>query len=166
VGWGGANAHRPGNYLITEESAPAPMGASLGWTIQLDGDDRRNAFLNAPWVKAVIPIRAGMEEAALNWLTKAHVEGSDGLDAKYVGEEPELKGKTIGEALHVLAHSLKNANTAIESTLKTETVYEKGFDPLDTGFKATGSPYEIFDQWVEVLPTDQVVAVEYMAKKV
>ncbi len=28
----------------------------------------RNAFLNAPWVKAVIPIRPGQERAAMNWL--------------------------------------------------------------------------------------------------
>jgi hypothetical protein len=30
----------------------------------LDGDSLRNAFLNTPWVKAVIPIRTGQERAA------------------------------------------------------------------------------------------------------
>jgi hypothetical protein len=40
-------------------------------------------------------------------------------------------------------------------------VYEKGFDPLDKGFKAESEEgYEVFDQWVEVLPTDQVAVVE------
>ena len=37
----------------------------------------------------------------------------------------------------------------------------EGFDPLEGGFRATGRPFEVFDQWIEVLPTDQVVAVEY-----
>jgi hypothetical protein len=38
-------------------------------------------------------------------------------------------------------------------------VFEKGFDPLEGGFRPA-EPYQVFDQWVEVLPTDQVVAVE------
>src|SRR5436190_22049809 len=45
--------------------------------IQLDGDNLRNAFLNAPWVKAVIPIRPGKEKAAINWLKG--VEGMNGI---------------------------------------------------------------------------------------
>ena len=57
VMWGGEK--RDSNYKITEESNPARMGSSLGWLLQLDGDNLRNAFLNAPWVKAVIPIRPG-----------------------------------------------------------------------------------------------------------
>ena len=55
------------------------MGSSLGWMLQLDGDDMRNAFLNAPWVKAVLPIRPGKELEASNWLQQSHVEGTDGL---------------------------------------------------------------------------------------
>ena len=40
-------------------------------------------------------------------------------------------------------------------------MYEHGFDPLTGGFQArVVEPFEIFDQWIEVLPTDQVVAVE------
>src|SRR4029077_11201208 len=49
------------NYYITEKSQYARMGSSLGWLLQLDGDHVRNAFLNAPCVKAVIPIRPGKE---------------------------------------------------------------------------------------------------------
>src|SRR5262249_44926747 len=80
VAWGGIDGVRKNNYLITEDSAPARYGSSLGWILQLDGDNFRNAFLNSPWVKAVIPIRPGKESAALNWLQLAHVEGTDGLD--------------------------------------------------------------------------------------
>src|SRR5690606_17848406 len=72
VGWGGE--HREDNYYVTEESEPARLGSSLGWLLQLDGDDQRNAFLNAPWVKAVIPIRPGKEKAAFNWLKRVNVE--------------------------------------------------------------------------------------------
>jgi hypothetical protein len=137
------------------------MGASLGWLLQLDGDRHRNAFLNSPWVKAVLPIRPGREAAALNWLRQAHVEGAEDLDAKYGGTEPELTGKSIGEAAMTLAQNVSSQEGKIESTLATETVYENGFNPLEGGFRATGTPFEIFDQWIEVLPTDQVVAVEY-----
>src|SRR4029079_365073 len=68
VDWGGASEYGRDNYYITEYSSPAPLGSSLGWLLQLDGDNLRNAMLNAPWVKAVIPIRIGKERAALNWL--------------------------------------------------------------------------------------------------
>ena len=48
-----------------------------------------------------------------------------------------------------------------KSYLPADMVYESGFDPLQDGFKAVSSkPFEVFDQWVEVLPTDQIVAVE------
>jgi len=116
----------------------------------------------------VIPIRPGMEEAALNWLTKAHVEGTDGLDDKYVAgsEDAELNGKTVGEALRILAQRLKTVNTDPRSALQAEVVYEEGFNPLAKGIRApNGTPYEMVDQWVEVLPTDQVVAVEYPPKE-
>ena len=98
------------NYYITEDSKEAKLGASLGWLLQLDGDNLRNAFLNSPWVKAVIPIRIGKERAALNWLQQAHVEGADGLDATYDAapdDPPELQSTpdrpvTIRQALELL----------------------------------------------------------------
>jgi hypothetical protein len=83
---------REDNYYITSKSQPARLGASLGWLLQLDGDDNRNRFLNAPWVRAVIPIRPGKERAAINWLQKAEVEGVDGLASTYAqtAEYPEI----------------------------------------------------------------------------
>jgi hypothetical protein len=163
IGWGGIGAVGRPNYLITEDSDPARLGSSLGWLLQLDGDDRRNAFLNSPWVKAVIPIRPGRERAALRWLELARVEGSDGLDAKYGGPEPSLRGKTIRQALHQLAEEIATLNTDEKNVLAVDRLYEKGFDPLEKGFQATGKPFELYDQWIEVLPTDQVVAVDYKA---
>ncbi len=88
------NQDREDNYYITANSEPARLGSSLGWLLQLDGDDNRNRFLNAPWVRSVIPIRPGMETAAINWLTKADVEGVEGLNDRYAaraGEADEIK---------------------------------------------------------------------------
>jgi hypothetical protein len=66
-------------YEITADSDPAPVGSSLGWLIQLDGDARRNEFLNSPWVRVCLPISPGREREALEWL-REHVEGDRGYD--------------------------------------------------------------------------------------
>jgi hypothetical protein len=73
----GAAGTEPPAYEITADSEPAPLGSSLGWLLQLDGDDRRNEFLNSPWVRACLPVRPGREREALDWLAR-HVEGSFG----------------------------------------------------------------------------------------
>jgi hypothetical protein len=183
VTWGGGAGQRSDNYYITEDSQPAPLGASLGWVIQLDGDNQRNAFLNAPWVKAVIPVREGQEQRALDWLMASHVEGSEGLDGAYQESVPgELdliradlrlaSGSTVTlrHAFERLVLELRRKLTQEPVTapdgtgagyLATDIVYEHGFDPLAGGFRANPlKPYEIFDQWVEVVPTDQIVPVE------
>jgi hypothetical protein len=190
--WGGEG--RTDNYLITEDSQPARLGSSLGWLIQLDGDNLRNAFLNAPWVKAVIPILPGKELEALEWLKQSQVEGTEGLDDIYAGDDTQLfkdkylakfgvaKDPTIEDTLILTADDIQKKNKAamtvdkedvpVEggdnmtiSYLRQDKVFEKGFDPLAGGFEATpqvknGEPQlEVFDQWIEILPTDQVVAV-------
>lgn len=159
VKWGGEK--RPDNYRITEESAPARVGSSLGWLLQLDGDNLRNAFLNAPWVKAVIPIRAGREKAALNWLRAIEGHENDGWDTPYLGTEAEFAGKTVGEVLETIADRLQKENEDIENVLEADKVFETGFDPLAGGFDAGLDANEVFSQWVSVLPTDQIVATKY-----
>ncbi len=67
-------------YEITAESEPAPLGSSLGWLIQLDGDRRRNEFLNSPWARICMPIRPGREREAVLWLAK-HLEGEVGYNS-------------------------------------------------------------------------------------
>jgi len=185
VAWGGANANRGANYYITESSEPAPLGASLGWLLQLDGDDLRNAFLNAPWVKAVIPIRPGQERAAINWLSRLHVEGTEGLDDRYLASPQQLAEiphsgpfPTIRDAIdHLCDVVAKKHEESLEvgrypgdeiddsnrvSATPVDKVYEHGFYPLQGGFRVAPSDesFEVFDQWIEVLPTDQVVPVE------
>jgi hypothetical protein len=160
--WGGEK--RPDNYRITEESAPAKMGSSLGWLLQLDADNLRNAFLNAPWVKAVIPVRPGREKAALNWLRSIEGHENDGWNAPYLGtaeEDAEFAGKTVGEVLEIIVDRLEKENTDIEQVLSPDRVFETGFDHLAKGFDAGLAPREVFSQWISVLPTDQIVAVDY-----
>jgi len=68
-------------YEITADSEPAPIGSSLGWLVQLDGDTRRNELLNSPWVRVCLPIHPGREREAIAWLAE-HVEGTIGYDPK------------------------------------------------------------------------------------
>ncbi|MBI2839360.1 MAG: hypothetical protein HYX75_13675 [Acidobacteria bacterium] len=185
ISWGGGKGKRNDNYYITEDSERAKLGSSLGWTIQLDGDNMRNAFLNAPWVKAVIPIREWKEKQAIEWLSASEVEGSDGLDAEYQsGSADELvrirqtlgfaptRVVTIKDAMLYLIARVQQAHAAARekarddegkelSYLPTDKVYEHGFYPLQGGFKAQGKePFEVFDQWIEIVPTDQIAPVE------
>ena len=152
----------------------------------------RNAFLNAPWVKAVIPIRPGKEEAAINWLKG--VEGMNGItdDVIYHASNPNekdingnpLEGQKMIDVLMDLAKKIKKkyeegietgkypkadevSDPALVDEENTVTstpidrVYEHGFFPLEGSFRVNVSKnYEIFDQWIEILPTDQIVPVE------
>ena len=168
-------------YLITEETAPAPFGSSLGWLIQLDGDAQRNAFLNSPWVKAVLPIRPGYEREAIAFLQRPEVAGKDGLDQDYEyhdGDPPEWKGLSIKEVLLLIADKIRHQYEKVEMkptpldpgmaeskmALPTETVFAKGFDPLEGGIAFDKGAFQVFSQWTEVLPTDQIVATEYSLK--
>jgi hypothetical protein len=190
---------RPDNYLITEKSEPAAFGSSLGWLLQLDGDNLRNAFLNAPWVKAIIPIRPGKEAAAAMWLQNVNVEGADGLADNYHAPDEELAQIRTGLGLAAGAHvtiqdairhlcaevaakhreSLKvkkypkteiNDDNKVSAT-PIEKVYEHGFYPLQGGFRVDPNDpdpdpnnedkhFRVIDQWLEILPTDQVVPME------
>jgi hypothetical protein len=193
------NRARPDNYLITDKSAVAPLGSSLGWLLQLDGDNLRNAFLNAPWVKAVIPVRPGKERAALSWLQNVMVEGADGLGMAYAAPADELNTirtklglapgveVTIQNAIDFLCMEVAEKHAASNKTKKfpdveinddnkvsatpIEKVYEHGFYPLQGGFRVNPNDpdpdpnnkdrnFQVFDQWIEILPTDQVVPVE------
>ena len=55
-------------------------------------------------------------------------------------------------------------NQRIQTTVTStpvDRVYEHGFYALKDGFRShVSEDFEVFDQWVEVLPTDQVVPVE------
>ena len=164
VSWGGGAEAGRANYYITESSAPAKLGSSLGWLLQLDGDSMRNAFLNAPWVKAIIPIRPGREQDAINWL-KGVMEGADGLDGTLDAQLNELAAKVAEK--HQKSATVSDMPDLIDpaqtvSATPVDRVFEFGFNPLAGGFRAQsldGNEFEIVDQWIEVVPTDQVAAV-------
>lgn len=173
-------------YLITEETRPAPMGASLGWLLQVDGDAQRNAFLNSPWVKAVLPIRPSREEDALKFLQRNEVAGSARLDETYssVGSDDtqEFDGLTYKQIFLKIAKKIKAEHDRSltpekvgkdkvddskpggvpeKMALPTEMVFARGFDPLQSGVNFDRGAFKVFSEWTEILPTDQVVATEY-----
>jgi head-tail adaptor len=187
IGWGGTGALNRDNYMITEDAEPAKLGSSIGWLLQLDGDNMRNAFLNAPWVKAVIPIRPGQEAAALNWLRK--VEGTNGItdtdvyrtgntSEKFLDSERSYDGAPVFEVLGDLAERISRKHKASNIVARypedptiddrnkvnatpVDRVFEHGFNPIEGGFRVVPQgEFEVFDQWTEVLPTDQIVPVE------
>ena len=59
VDWGGGKESGRDNYYITEDSSPAKFGSSLGWLLQLDGDDLRNAVPQLPLGKSRHPYQIG-----------------------------------------------------------------------------------------------------------
>ena len=46
-GWGGVDEANRDNYYITDESEPAKLGSSLGWLLQLDGDNEKRVLERA-----------------------------------------------------------------------------------------------------------------------
>jgi hypothetical protein len=132
-------------YEITAESEPAPLGSSLGWLIQLDGDRRRNEFINSPWARICVPMRAGHEREAIGWLSR-HLEGDVGYN---VNDGP-----------------LSSLLTDIESYRKRENGL--GLDGSDyvTVDSTPGAPadpakpegvYPVVDQFDVTMPTDGFV---------
>jgi len=104
-------------------------------------------------VKAVVPIRRGREEAAIKWL-KQGVVGSEGLTQKLPS------GKSVEESLLRLAKELNEDQDEAERLRAADRVFEHGFNPLEGG-TAVPEPFPVFAQWVEVLPTDQIIAEEF-----
>lgn len=73
------------------------------------------------------------------------------------------KKPTIGNALEKIADRLERQNGDIKNVLESDKVFEHGFDHLAGGFDAGLPPNQVFSQWISVLPTDQIVAVEYQS---
>jgi hypothetical protein len=137
-------------YEVTAESEPARLGRSLGWAMQLDGDDRRNEFLNSPWVRVCIPMRAGREREAIAWIAK-YIEGEIGYDPS--------------------SDPLKSLLSAIEKTRKNQKeVGSDGPDYVDASTvvvdATAGAPagplkpedvYPVVDEFEVTVPTEGFV---------
>ena len=162
VQFGGVNTHRKENYWITESSDPAKYGSSLGWLLQLDGDKERNAFLNTPWVKTIIPIKPGREADAIEWLKQYFIEGYEGLDSPALNDDSSESNESVEKRLKRLANEIHQVNQIDKVFGAKQELYETGFSPLgDSTTILDGKPFEVFSQWVEIVPTRQVVPVTY-----
>ncbi len=60
-----------------------------------------------------------------------------------------------------MAEQLEKQNGEIKNVLEADKVFEKGFNHLAKSFDAGLPENQVFSQWISVLPTDQIVAVEY-----
>jgi len=129
-------------YEITAESEPAPLGSSLGWLIQLDGDARRNEFINSPWLRICLPMRPGRERETIRWLAR-HIEGEIGYDI----EKSPLKD---------LVDDIENRRSIEDSLGKNGpeyvTVNSTVGAPADP--QRPESVYPIIDEFDATVPTD------------
>ena len=113
--------------------------------LQLDGDARRNEFLNSPWVRVCLPIRPGQERDAIEWLAH-HMEGSQGYDSA-AGPLADLLQQVEG-------------NRAAEAKLG---VNGSNYVTVDSGPGAAGEPlrpegvYPVVDEFEVTLPTEGFV---------
>ena len=142
------------DYDITPDSEPAPYGSSLGWMLQLDGDDQRNSFLNSSWIKVVLPIKQGMGVRAKNWLMQDNIEGSD--------IEQDLLDLIIAAENYEVNES--------EETIPKLQFSQFGESPINS-FEGPqknedGEWRKVCKTWLEIVPTKQTVAmdVEYENK--
>ena len=132
-------------YEITAESEPAPLGSSLGWLVQLDGDSRRNEFLNSPWVRVCLPIRPQREREAIAWLAK-HIEGEFGYDT---AKDP-LKS-LLGDIDKIRGNENKLGGDGPDWVTVNATVGAPG------GALKPENVYPIVDEFEVTVPTDGFV---------
>lgn len=129
-----------GEYEVTDDSEPAPFGRSLGWLIQLDGDRRRNEFLNSPWIRACLPLRPGVEREALQWLAE-RVEGTNGFSL--AAETP-----------------LASLLAAVEAQREQERLGAPGPDfvtldgDIPPGREESVTAYPVVDEFTVTVPTE------------
>lgn len=137
-------------YEITAESELARMGHSLGWVIQLDGDDRRNEFINSPWLRVCLPMRPGRERDAVAWLAE-HVEGDIGYDLTI---DP-LKG-LLGDIERVRTNEKKVAASGPDYVdADTAIVAASGGAPV--GPLKPENVYPVIDHFEVTVPTEGFV---------
>ena len=132
-------------YEITAESEPAPLGSSLGWLIQLDGDRRRNEFLNSPWARICIPMRSGREREAIEWLAR-HMEGEVGYD---------LSTGLLADLLTAIEKYRERENKLGLNGPDYVTVHSTPGAPADPA-KPEGV-YPVVDEFDVTMPTDGFV---------
>jgi hypothetical protein len=128
------------DYEITDDSEPARFGKSLGWLIQLDGDRRRDEFLNSPWIRVCLPIRPGLERDAVQWLAQ-HIEGRRGFST-----EPD---SPLGKLLADIELRRQDERTALPGP--DYVTLDGTIPPTREGSAAA---YPVVDEFDVVVPTE------------
>jgi hypothetical protein len=89
---------RPNYPLISKAEGKAPTGSSLGWTHQVDGDTKRDMFLNAPFAWACLPVRPGKEKDAIEFLQDQNLLFGQSITTANLLRELEIT--RAAESLH------------------------------------------------------------------
>lgn len=137
------------SYEITAESEPAPLGSSLGWMMQLDGDDRRNEFINSPWVRVCLPIYPGREREAIEWLSR-HIEGGDGYD---IHSGP--LGDLLGQVEQYRGQEEKLGVNGADYVTVDSTIGDESGDP--SGPLKPENVYPVVQEYEVTVPTEGFV---------
>lgn len=146
----GATGFGRPEYEITAESEPAPAGRSLGWAIQIDGDDRRNEFLNSPWVRVCVPMKRGREREAIAWLAE-HVEGT-------LGYEPNREPlKSMLGAIEKLRADQQQVASVGPDYVSSSTVVVDTTTGAPPGPLGPEDVYPVIDEFEVTVPTEGFV---------
>ena len=70
-----ATKRRPNYSIFSNMVKPiqAPLGSSLGWEHQIDGDALRDKFINAQWAWVGLPVKVGRERAASEFIERKRI---------------------------------------------------------------------------------------------
>ena len=128
--------------IHSEASGGAHIGSSLGWSHQIDGDFRRDMFLNAPFAWACLPVRPGQEENAVKFLRSQQilidgVEDTDKL-AKQLRILRRAASKFLpGEVISLLSKpdQSRPSDPTTRDWLNNETLLATKDDELDEYLK-------------------------------
>ena len=148
--------------LLRVASPEATALGLVGYADQSGGLDNVASVL-AELVEAIDPERLVSEcgRSPIAWVQRLgylldlteHRDLADKVAAKHA------RAATVEETPDPLHPGDDNATV---TATPVDRVFEFGFDPLEGGFRAQsieGNEFEIIDQWIEVVPTDQVAAV-------
>ena len=87
------------------------------------------------------------------------------MNAGFVDDDGQPTGETIEDRLMALAREIRRHNDPDAVYAAGQSVYETGFNPVNGRVRLTGEPLTTFAEWVEVVPTRQVVPVPYVAAR-
>ena len=124
-----------------DDAKRVPVGSSLNWEHQLDGDFQRDMFLNAPFAWVCLPVRPGREQDAQEFLEEFGL--FVGKEKRFDDIQIELKVLRAFEKLFPIPPDVKEynddssigRNSLVQEFLKWAG-YTKSTDPESSRFDA------------------------------